>query len=336
VVTKTSIHRGPLDRRVGKIAEVRLGGTSEEGGTRSWSVVLGGASSMPFHLFEGGTWKPPLITPLVVEGPVKLPKPLRDVYGDLVGDPAAWASFAVEKLKAKLIYVYLSSPLHGGTVEGAVKALEGVADEVKAPLIVGAPGDPERPVLDVEVLTRAAEALRGERVALSYATLDQFHAVAKAAKEHGHAVVAYTPTDVNLAKQLNANLLEAGLRREDIIIDPTTAALGWSLEYTYTVFERIRLLALQGDEQLQMPLLAAACNAWTARESYGYPKRLELGPLKLRGVAWEAVTAVAHAAAGADVLVMLHPEAMRLVEEAITSAGSPSTPLKEVLKARVG
>jgi len=272
-----------------------------------------------------------LIAPLVIEGPVRLPKPLREVYGDLVGDPAAWARFAVEGLRAKLVYVYLSSPLRGGAVEEAVKALERVADEVEAPLIVGAPGDPERPILDARVLVRAAEALRGERLALSCATLDQFPAVAKAAKEHGHAVVAYSPTDLNLAKQLNANLLEAGLRREDIIMDPTTAALGWSLEYTYTVFERIRLLALQGDELLQMPLLAAACNAWTARESYGYPERPELGPLRPRGVAWEAVTAMAHAAAGADLLVMLHPEAMRLVEEAFALASSPSTPLRELL-----
>jgi CO dehydrogenase/acetyl-CoA synthase delta subunit len=63
VVTKASIHRGPLDRRVGKIAEVRLGGTSEEGGTRGWSVVLGGASSMPFHLFEGGDVEAPPDSP---------------------------------------------------------------------------------------------------------------------------------------------------------------------------------------------------------------------------------------------------------------------------------
>jgi len=307
-----SIPRGPLDRRAGRVAEVKIGATSDEGGTRGWSVVVGGASYMPFHLFEGVNPRGPVLAPVVFDGGFKPPKPVREALQGLTSDPVGWARFAVEELRAKLLYLHLSGPLSERGVEGSIKVLRQVLDAVEAPLIIGGPGDPERPLLDVEVLSKASEEAKGERALLSYATLDQFRGVAKAAREHGHALVAYSPTDVNLAKQLNLNLLEAGLSKNDIVIDPTTAPLGWSFEYTYSVFERIRLLALQGDEALQMPLLSAALNAWTARESYA--KRPELGSVEQRGVLWEAITALAHIAAGADVVLILHPEAYGLVE----------------------
>ncbi|MEM4700045.1 MAG: hypothetical protein QXT74_03750 [Candidatus Nezhaarchaeales archaeon] len=305
--------KGPLDRRVGGVAEVRLGATSKEGGTRGWGVVIGGARHMPLHLFEGRA-PPPQLAPVVVEGEFRPPRPLRAALGEFVGDPVAWASFAVEELGAKLIFVHFSGPLRGD-VERSLKTLRRLLDEVRAPLIIGGPGDVERPHLDAEFLSRAAEEASGERAALSYATLDQYSEVARAAREHGHAIVAYSPTDVNLAKQLNSNLLEAGLSKGDIIMDPTTAPLGWSFEYSYSTFERIRLLALQGDELLQMPLMAAACNAWAARESYA--KRPELGPVEQRGVLWEAVTALSYVAAGADLVLVLHPEAYRLVSSVV-------------------
>lgn len=307
-----SIPRGPLDRRAGRIAEVKIGATGEEGGTRGWSVVVGGASYMPLHLFEGINPRGPALALAVFDGGVRLPRPVREALRELIDDPVGWARFAVEEVGAKLLYLRLSGPLSERGVEGSIKVLREVLDNVKAPLIIGGPGDPERPLLDVEVLSKAAEEARGERALLSYATLDQFTGIAKAAREHGHALVAYSPTDVNLAKQLNLNLLEAGLSKSDIVMDPTTAPLGWSFEYSYSVFERIRLLALQGDETLQMPLLAAAFNAWTARESYA--KRPELGSVEQRGVLWEAVTALSHVVAGADLVLILHPDAYRVVE----------------------
>jgi len=269
---------------------------------------------MPFYRFEAVNPNPPRVVPVIFDHPVKLPKALRDAYGDLLKNPVEWARFAAGKLEADLVYVQLISPspeAAGRAPHEAVKLLEDVLQEVKVPVAVGAPGDPENPMLDAEVLGRVAEVTHGERCLLSYVTMDQFKLTAEAALQHGHVVVAYTPTDINLAKQLNANLLELGLETSRIVTDPTTAALGWSLEYSYSVFERIRLLALQGDELLQTPLLCAACNAWTARESY--VEDTTLGPRELRGVLWEAVTAVAHIMAGADLVLMLHPEAMSLV-----------------------
>jgi acetyl-CoA decarbonylase/synthase complex subunit delta len=113
--------------------------------------------------------------------------------------------------------------------------------------------------------------------------------------------------DVNNAKQLNKKLLdpEVGLAKEDIVMDPNTGALGYGLEYGFSVFERLRLAALNGDQDCNMPIMSGSTNAWGARESY--KKRPELGPVELRGPLWETQTALSMLLAGADLILLMHP-----------------------------
>ncbi|MEM1538380.1 MAG: CO dehydrogenase/acetyl-CoA synthase subunit delta [Candidatus Nezhaarchaeales archaeon] len=308
-----SSFRKSLERRIGRIVEVRIGNTPAEGGSREKAVIVGGETTMPYYDFESENPRPPVLVPMVFDYPIKLPKPVKEAYGDLIKNPVEWAKYCVEKLKAEAVYVQLISPSIGvRSPSEAVRLVEELLQAVKVPLVIGGPGDPDKPLEDAEVLVKAAEVAHGENCLLSYASLDQYSTVAKAALQHGHSLVAYTPTDLNLAKQLNANLLDMGVPKDRIVIDPTSAALGWGFEYTYTIFERIRLQALQGDETLQMPLLCAACNAWTAKESCA--ENPVLGPVNVRGVLWEAVTAFNHILAGADIVLMLHPQSISLVK----------------------
>ena len=187
---------------------------------------------------------------------------------------------------------------------------------------MGGCGDPRK---DAEVFIEVAEVTHGERVLLSSLTLDMDEAkvlekVARAASEHGHAVLAFTALDLNRAKELNRKLYSY-VPADSIIMDLTTAALGYGLEYTFSIHERARMAALMGDEELQHPTLSGTTNAWAAREAWmKLPPEWE--PRELRGPLWETVTALSLFLAGVDIFMMMHPYAIRTMKRIIEEFSS--------------
>jgi len=199
----------------------------------------------------------------------------------------------------------------------ASKTIEEVLQAVDVPLIVGGCGDPKK---DASVFVRVAEVVEGERVVLSSVTLDMAEAgfldvVAKAAKDHEQIVLAFTALDLNRARELNRRLYEF-LPKDVVLMDLTTAALGYGLEYSFTIHERARMAALMGDPELQHPVLSGSTNAWAAREAW-MKMGPEWGPRELRGPIWETVTGLALLLAGVDLFMMMHPAAVRTMKEVI-------------------
>ncbi|MBS7610069.1 CO dehydrogenase/acetyl-CoA synthase subunit delta [Candidatus Bathyarchaeota archaeon] len=310
----------PLEEYPGRVEEVVLGATKAEGGTRAKRIVIGGAESPAFYLFERKPAHPPVIAIDTFDMKTSLPRAIRMYVEEVMEDPPAWAKMAVDKLGADLVSIHLIStdPLIRDTSpKEAAKTVEDVLQAVDVPIIVGGCGDPRK---DAEVFTKVAEVAEGERLLLSSVTLDMDEAgilgrVAKAAKDHGHAVLAFSSMELNKAKELNRKLY-AFLPRDSIVMDLTTAALGYGLEYSFSIHERARLAALMGDPELQHPVLSGTTNAWAAREAW-----LRMGPewepRELRGALWETITALALLLAGVDVFMMMHPDAVRTVKKVI-------------------
>ncbi len=194
--------------------------------------------------------------------------------------------------------------------EGA-QAVEEVLQAVDVPLVIGASGDP---VKDPLVLEAAAEAAQGERCLLASANLDlDYQKVAKAAVDNDHAVLSWSITDVNMQKTLNRYLLKEGLTHNDIVMDPTTCALGYGIEFSIDIMTRTRLAALKGDTDLQMPMSSGTTNAWGSREAW--MKKEEWGPTDYRGPIWEIVTGLTMMLNGVDIFMMLHPTSVKLLRE---------------------
>lgn len=310
----------PVEQYPGRIGEVQLGATKSEGGSRGKTVVIGGATSPAFYMFERPPPHPPVVTLDVFDTKVPLPKAIRMHVQEVMEDPAEWAKLAVEKFGAEMVTVHLVStdPLIKDTSPAdASKTIEEVLQAVDVPIIVGGCGDPKK---DALLFKKIAEVAEGERVVLSSVTLDMANAgvladVAKAAKDHGHIVLAFTALDLNQARELNRRLYEF-LPKDRVLMDLTTAALGYGLEYSFTIFERARLAALMGDPELQHPVLSGTTNAWAAREAW-----LKMGPewepRELRGPIWETVTALSLLLAGVDLFMMMHPAAVRTLHEVI-------------------
>ena len=309
----------------GKITEVKLGATKAEGGSRGRTLVIGGATSPAFYLFEEVPPNPPVVSVDVFDIKIRLPKALRTAVKEVMGDPAEWAKMAVDKFEADAVTLHLLSTdplINDASPSQAAKTIEEVLQAVDVPIIVGGCGDPKK---DSEVFRKAAEVASGERVVLSSVTPDMADAgllgdVAKAADEHGHAVLAFTALDLNRAKEMNRRLYEF-LPRDSIVMDLTTAALGYGLEYSFSIHERARLAALMGDSELQHPTLSGSTNAWAAREAW-----LKLGPewepRELRGPIWETITALTLLLAGVDMFMMMHPAAVHTMKQVIKNLTS--------------
>ncbi len=309
----------PVEKSKGKVREVTLGATAADGGTRTHTVTVGGETGLPFLHFEGEMpHRPVVAVEIYDQRPDDWSPLLQQAWGDVLDDPAAWAKAAVAA-GADLIQVTLVSThpdAQNASPADAAQTIKKVLGAVGVPLIVRGPGQPDK---DNDVLVAVAEAAKGERIAMGLCEDKNYRTIVAAALAHGHVVIGSSPIDVNLAKQLNILISDVGLGLDRVLMDPTTGALGYGLEYTYSVMERLRLAAFMGDSMTQQPMICfVGHEAWRAKESkVGEGVPAAWGDWATRARTWEIVTATTLLQSGADILVLRHPDSVRVVKRTI-------------------
>jgi acetyl-CoA decarbonylase/synthase complex subunit delta len=305
----------PKEKWGGKVREVTLGATAANGGTRAKTVTVGGETTLPFLHFEGEIPRPPAVAIEVQDRkPDDWPAVLLEAWSDVTGDLTAWVK-AAEAADADVILLkFAQHP----DLTGAY-ARQVVRQALKAtglPLIVFGPGQAD---LDNEILVAVAEEGKGENLLLGVCEDKNYRTIVAAALAHGHMVDSRTPMDVNLSKQLIILIRDMGLPLERIVMDPTTGAMGYGLEYGYSVMERLRLAALQGDSMTQQPMLVTPGEeAWRTKEtrsSDGVPAAW--GDWGERAINWETLTASTLIESGADIVALRHPESVKRVKAMI-------------------
>ncbi len=290
------------------------------------AVTIGGETCYPFYQFEGEMPQHPKIAMEIWDmAPEEWPEAALAPFKDVVGDAAAWAQKCVDQFGAKLIVLQLKSTDPNGadaSPEEAAATVQKVLAAVDVPLIVWGTANVEK---DEAVLKKIAEACQGSELVLGPVEDKNHKGIGAAAMGYGHAIISSSPIDVNLAKQVNILLENLGVSLNKVIIDPTTGGLGYGLEYTYSVMERLRMAALaQGDDKLQLPLINNLGNeVWKCKEAkQSVEEAPTLGDPEKRGILMEAVGAVSYLLAGSDILIMRHPEAIRLVKSFIDFIGA--------------
>ena len=309
----------PKDTWPGTVRTITIGATADQGGTRKAVVTIGGEKSLPFMHFEQAFPNRPVVAiEIKDQRPEDWSPLLLQTWGAAANDPAEWAK-AAEKAGADLIQLSLSLNAPDGkptTPEAAVQSVKSVLAACGLPLIVFGPGQAEA---DNNLLVPIAEATKGERLVLGICEDKNYRTIVATAMANGHLVNARTPMDVNLAKQLNILISDMGMPLDRILMDPTTGALGYGIEYGYSAMERLRLAALQGDSMTQLPMLVTpGFEAWKTKEAKvesGVPETW--GNWLERSIQWETLTAVALVEAGADIVVLRHPESVRRLKLAI-------------------
>lgn len=296
-------------------------------------VTVGGENSYPFYSFDG---EMPHMPRIAVQVPDSLPEDWPEAclapYKDVLGDPVAWAKKAQDVYKADIIFLWLKSTDPNGlnrSADEAAAIARQVLDAINIPLIVWGSTNVEK---DAEVLRKVAMACSDKKVALGPVQEGNHKLIGAQALAYNHIVIASSPIDINLAKQLNILLGNLGVTPENIIIDPTTGAIGYGIEYTYSVMERIRQAALtQQDEKLQFPIISnLADEVWKTREAKLADDPI-MGKGLNRGITFEAMTAVTLLLAGADILVMRHPKAIESVRKYVADMTGASRPAQTVV-----
>ena len=297
----------------GKVKEVKLGSGEK-------AVVVGGETSYPFYLFEGKTPNPPRIAMEVWDmPPEEWAKAALEPFAGVTDDPVAWAKKCIGDYGAEMIALQLVSTDPNGLNRGADEAtavVKKVADAINVPLIVWGTANADK---DAEVLRKVCEVCQGKNLIVGPIAEGNYKKIGAAAIGYHQTVIASSPIDINLAKQLNILLGNLGVPDEMIVMDPTVSSIGYGIEYCYSVMERMRMAGLtQQDEKLQFPLI---CNiskeAWKAKEVHLDDGELNMGDAKKRGILLEAMSAMVLLLAGGDVVIMRHPEAIKLVREMI-------------------
>jgi acetyl-CoA decarbonylase/synthase complex subunit delta len=303
----------PKTRYSGKIREIKLGKGEK-------SITVGGEDSYPFYLFEGTMPHKPKIAMEVPDcAPLDWPEAALEPFSDVKNDPVAWARKCIHNYSAEIICLQLISTDPNGmnrNADEAAAVVKKVADAVHVPLIVWGTANHEK---DTRVLTKVCEVCQDKRLIIGPVEEKDYKKIAAAAIAYKHTVVASSPIDINLAKQLNILLGNLGVADDMILMDPTVSGIGYGLEYCYSVMERMRMAGLtQQDEKLQIPII---CNlskeVWKAKEVNQPDDESNMGNAKNRGILMEAMSAITLLMAGGDVIIMRHPEAIKLTKELV-------------------
>ena len=301
----------------GSIKEISIGDGAK-------AVTVGGETCYPFYQFEGEMPNKPRIAMEIWDmEPEDWADSALSHFKDVISDPAAWAKKCVDEFGAEMIVLQLKSIDPSGedaSPEDAAAIVKKVSEAIDVPLIVWGCASPQK---DEDVFKKVAEECQNVKLTIGPVEDKNHKGIGAAAMGYGHTIISSSPIDVNLAKQVNILLENLGMPMDKIIVDPTTGGLGYGLEYSYSVMERLRMAALsQGDDKLQFPIINNLGNeVWKCKEAKLTAEEAPiLGDPERRGILMEAVGAVSYLMAGSDILMMRHPESIRMVKSFIDLA----------------
>lgn len=308
------------DKWSGGVNVITIGATRDKGGTRQKIITIGGSKSIPFMDFEGNPGHKPVIAMDVYDVPPEdWPETLTKPYADVLDNPAQWAKKCVEQYGADLICLKLEGihPDKGNkSAEDTVKTVKAVLSAVGVPLIIWGCEHDEK---DNEVMPKVSQATKGENCLMGVVTQDSYKTLTATCLADGHCLITLAPVDINIAKQVNILVSEMDFPLNRIVMFQSTGALGYGMEYTYSIQERERIAALTGDKMMSMPVICdVGHEAWRTKESKSDDKDTpQWGPRDKRGPIWEAITAVSLLQSGADIIRMSHPMAVATVKKCI-------------------
>jgi acetyl-CoA decarbonylase/synthase complex subunit delta len=294
-------YKAPVEEYTGVVREVTIGKGKN-------SIKIGGENMLPLHFFDKGSNPNPVKFALEVLDmePQDWPEHLTQIFQDVLSDPVKWAK-KCEELGADAVFLRLVSTdpaVKNSPADGAAALAKKVAESISIPLIIYGSSDDKK---DADVLPKVAEACDGMNLLIGPVQKENYEIVGKALLDHGHNASALSPLDINLLKELNVKLGKF-FPAEKIVIDPQSAALGYGMEYSYSLMERVKQIGIiTKDNMTMMPIIAdLGGECWKTKQAK---------ESKEQGLLWEGITALSLLLAGANIIVLRHPETLTLIKK---------------------
>jgi acetyl-CoA decarbonylase/synthase complex subunit delta len=296
-------YKAPVEAYTGVVREVTIGKGNK-------SLKIGGENILPLHFFDQGSNPNPVKFALEVLDmkPEDWPEHAVEPFKDVISDPVSWAkkcqSFGVDAIS--LFLMSTDPAVKDAPADKAAELAKKVAEAINVPLIVYGSGDEKK---DIEVLSKVAEVCNGMNLLIGPVLKENYEAVGKAILEHGHTAIAQSPLDINLLKELNVKLSKI-FPPDRIVIDPLSSALGYGMEYSFSLIERVKQIGIiTKDSMTMMPIIGnLGGECWKTKQAKENKKQ---------GLLWEGMTALSLLLAGANILVLRHPETLKLIKETI-------------------
>ena len=296
-------YKAPVEAYTGVVREVTIGKGNK-------GLKIGGENTLPLHFFDQGSNPNPVKFALEVLDmkPEDWPEHAIEPFRDVISDPVSWAkkcqSFGVDAVS--LFLMSTDPAVKDSPADKAAELTKKVAEAVTVPLIVYGSGDEKK---DVEVLSKVAEVCDGMNLLIGPVLKENYEAVGKAILDHGHTAIAQSPLDINLLKELNVKLGKV-FPPDRIVIDPLSSALGYGMEYSFSLIERVKQIGIMTkDSMTMMPIIGnLGGECWKTKQAKENNKQ---------GLLWEGMTALSLLLAGANILVLRHPETLKLIKETI-------------------
>ncbi len=303
-----------------KINTVTLGATKEDGGTRGKKVTVGGATTLPFMIFEGEMPNKPVIAGFISDTAPDWPEVIKEAIGKEINSPVEWAQKCASEYGVDLISLKMIGADPAGkdaSPADCAKVVEDVLKAVDVPLIIWGCGDEEK---DNSILPECSQAAKGENCLIGSAKESNYMTIVAICNADKHKIISEAPVDINIAKQVNILLQDADYDLNDVVMFQTTAALGYGFDYVYTIIERCRTAGLKGDNLMTSPQICdIAGETYRVKEAVADDDILPgWGKLAKRGPMWEAACAEGYLQAGADILIMAHPDAVKSIQNTIS------------------
>jgi acetyl-CoA decarbonylase/synthase complex subunit delta len=294
-------YKAPVEAYTGVVREVTIGKGKK-------SLKIGGENMLPFHFFDQGSNPNPAKFALEVLDmePQDWPKHAVEPFKDVISDPVSWAKkcqdFAVDAVS--LFLISTDPAVKNAPADKAAALAKEIAAAIDVPLIVYGSGDEKK---DAEVLPKVAEVCDGINLLIGPVLKENYEVVGRAILDHGHTAIAQSPLDINLLKELNVKLSKF-FPPERIVIDSLSSALGYGMEYSFSLIERVKQIGvITKDSMTMMPIIAnLGAECWKTKQAKEN---------KEQGLLWEGITALSLLLAGANILVLRHPETLKLIKE---------------------
>ncbi|MCQ2957854.1 MAG: hypothetical protein MJ180_03010 [Candidatus Gastranaerophilales bacterium] len=279
---------------------------SEIRGINFDSINYQSSNSLAFLKSENGITKSLLALEILFNIPKNYSPVLKNYWGEIINNMLEWFK-AAQELPCDIIGLKFNIT-EEKEIDKAVETLKDICKIANKPLLITGSNKKD---LDGLLLPRLAE-IPSKPCIIGIAEEETYKSITKIVSKKGHYIIARTPIDINLAKELNILLTEENVSPDKILIDTNMAALGYGLDYGYSIMERVKLAGLDGDEMLNMPIIAfVGEEEWKAKEARVADFDENYGVFDERALAWESSTATAIMLAGANILVIWHPDVIK-------------------------
>lgn len=196
-------------------------------------------------------------------------------------------------------------------IKTAVELLKKLLPYISKPLMIRGVNNNS---IDKVLLPELTRVLDRESI-VAFAEENTYKSVVPDVIKGNHVLVIRTPIDINLAKEMNILTSDLGLDLNKILIDTDIGGLGYGLEYGYSIMEKIKLEGFNGDNYLNMPMISfVGEESLKTKEAKSENFPNSWGEFKNRSILFEVASASAVAAAGANLIVLNHPDTIKTMK----------------------